>query len=479
MIAVDAPFEPPVMHLEVDHFHQPGGFLSPAFVTLDAQGTITAVEPRRPVDWPATAQRVAGVVVPGLPNLHSHAFQRAMAGLAEQGHPDRVSDSFWTWRTTMYRFAAALTPEHVEAIAAQVYVEMLLAGYTSVGEFHYLHHGPDGVPYAHPAELSARIHAAATRAGVALTLLPVFYAHGGLGQPPAPHQRRFAHASVEDFLVLWDRCAQLLKTDGLARLGVAPHSLRAVSSAELTGLVAAIHARAPGAPVHIHVAEQTDEVDACLAGLGARPVQFLLDHHGVDARWCLVHATHVVEDEVTGMAARGAVVGLCPTTEANLGDGVFPAEAFLRARGSFGVGSDSNVVVHAPEELRLLEAGQRLIHRRRNVLLDGTRPGGWHVGRHLWEQAALGGARALSQPAGHLGVGQRADLLVLDLNHPRLLGHTPDTALDALVMASGPGNPIAHVMVGGRWVVRDGQHPRAHAVARAYAAAMAQLTEAT
>ncbi|HEX7759891.1 MAG TPA: formimidoylglutamate deiminase, partial [Caulobacteraceae bacterium] len=351
-------------------------------LTLDG-GMIGSIETG--VDPEASDGR-HGVALPGLGNLHSHAFQRGMAGLAESR--GATEDGFWTWREVMYGFLARMTPDDVEALAALAYVEMLESGFTRVGEFHYLHHAADGTPYDNPAEMAERIAAAAAQAGIGLTLLPVFYAHSDFGgAPPTAGQRRFVNDPAGFARVVEGARRAVRGLDG-AVSGVAAHSLRAVTPDELQ----AVAALAPGGPIHIHVAEQRREVEACLAWSGQRPVECLLDHASVDARWCLVHATHVTESELARVAASGASVGLCPITEANLGDGVFPAAAYQALGGSWGVGSDSNVLIDAAEELRLLEYSQRLTGFSRNALVTKA---GQSSGATLHQAAARGAARAL------------------------------------------------------------------------------------
>ena len=411
-------------------------------------------------------ERLAGLVVPGIPNLHSHAFQRAMAGLAERAGPE--GDNFWRWREVMYRFLAALAPDDVQAIAAQCYAEQLLQGYTSVAEFHYLHNAPDGSAYAAPAEMSLRIAAAAEAAGIGLTLLPVLYRQGGFGAaPPTEGQRRF----VLDFDFYQPLCAEMARH---ARIGVAPHSLRAVAPDDLARAVALAAALGPATPLHIHVAEQEREVADCLAWSGARPVAWLLDHAPVDARWCLVHATHIDAAERARLAASGAVAGLCQTTEANLGDGIFPLRPYLSEGGRFGVGSDSNVSASPIEELRWLEYVRRLESRARNV--SEMRPGA-SVAASLLGRAASGGAQALGRDAGTIAVGRIADLVVLDTEHPALVGRRGLGLLDAWVFC-GNATPVRHVMVGGAWVVRHGAHLRGREIAAAFARTMRRLAEA-
>ena len=422
------------------------GWQSDVRIEIDAGGTIKTVSQGReqPLD-----ERVAGPLLPGMPNLHSHAFQRAMAGLAEEAlNPE---DSFWTWRELMYRLVGRLTPEQVQAIATHLYIEMLKGGYTSVAEFHYLHHQPGGAPYANLAEMAERIAAAAEASGIGLTLLPTFYAHGGFGgKPLADKQMRFRN-DVERYLKLLDGVGRACKRIG-ADWGLCFHSLRAATEADITAVLAA-H---PGErPIHIHIAEQTKEVEDCLAWSNRRPVEWLYDKVEIDKRWCLIHATHVTPDEVHMMGHSEVVVGLCPTTEANLGDGIFPFGAFV-PYGRWGIGSDSHISVSPTEELRLLEYGQRLTLRERNI---AGRPSRGSSGRALWADAAARGAPATGRKLGTLGPGSRADLVVLDDGAPTLYGRREDTLLDALVFA-GNANPIRDVMVGGNWVVRDGRHVR-------------------
>lgn len=387
-----------------------------------------------------------GVVLPAMPNLHSHAFQRAFAGLAE--YREQGASDFWSWRNAMYHFAKHMTPDAVEVIASGLYLEMLKAGYSAVGEFHYLHNAHADQSLA----MSEAVIAAADRTGIALTHLPVLYQASDFGgEEPVAGQAPFVH-TTDDFC----RLLKILKPrlTGRHRLGLTFHSLRAVPEESFAPALEVINDIDGRAPLHIHIAEQTREVNACLDWSGKRPVEWLLENQPVDDRWCLVHATHVVEKEWRGMAERGCVVGLCPTTEANLGDGLFPAHEFLRAGGRFGIGSDSHISVDAREELRLLEYGQRLARQARTVL---THKEGGHTGEHLWRQAASGGAQALAQPVGELKVGKRADLIVLDRKAPLFAGGAYSQIIDAFVFVGQP-NPITDVMVAGKWMITGGRH---------------------
>ena len=444
----------------------PTGFTAHVRLEIDPQGDLAAVQAGASA---AGAERLAGVVLPGMPNLHSHAFQRAMAGLAERLEPGEAS--FWSWRAVMYRFLERIGPDELQAIAAQLYVEMLEAGYTTVGEFHYLHHQPDGRPYADPAELSLAILEAARASGIGLTLLPVLYMAGGFGgRAPETGQRRFVH-DLEHFGALLERLHTKLGADLQHRLGIAPHSLRAVPDAALEQVIALIDRLDPTAPIHIHVAEQAREVRECLEWCGRRPVAHLLELAPVGPRWCLIHATHMDDDETAGLARSGAIAGLCPTTEANLGDGLFNLAAFLEAGGRFGIGSDSHVSISPIEELRWLEYGQRLNTLRRLIAASATEP---HCGMRLWRAALEGGAQALGRRIGRLAPGYRADLLRLDPEHPILVGRGGEVLLDSLVF-SGNANPVRDVMVGGRWLVRDGRHLERERIAGAYRRAIAGL----
>ncbi|MCW0233424.1 MAG: formimidoylglutamate deiminase [Ferrovibrio sp.] len=451
------------------HALLPDGWHDDVLVSVDAAGLIARATPKS-VD--ATATLLDGPVLPGLPNLHSHAFQRAMAGLAERSGPGQ--DSFWTWRETMYGFASRLTPEDIEAIAGQLYAEMLEAGFTAVAEFHYVHHQPGGAPYDDPAELSRRVIAAADTAGIGLTHLPVLYRYGGFGsKEPQPRQRRFLH-DAEAYARLLQALAPAFRGRSDRRLGIAPHSLRAVSPELLRDGIAALNEIDAAAPIHIHIAEQTAEVDDCLAWSGKRPVQWLLDQGIVDRRWCLVHATHLDEDEVLRLAASQAVAGFCPTTEANLGDGLFPAVDYMAADGRIGIGSDSHISVSVTEELRLLEYGQRLVRRSRTLLAGGPDRSN---GRRLFEAAARGGAQALGQPMGAIAPGHRADFVLLDADAPSLTARRGDAVLDAWIFSNQARSAIRDVYVAGSRVVEQGRHIRSDSLAAAYRKTLGRLLQ--
>ena len=404
-----------------------------------------------------------GAVVPGLCNVHSHGFQRGMAGLSERR--GRADDDFWSWREVMYRFLDRLTPDDIEAITAQAYLEMVESGFTRVGEFHYLHNDIDGARYADPGETAGAIAGAAETTGIGMTLLPVFYAHGDFGGAPAgAGQRRFL-SDPDVFARIVESSRAKLPADGV--LGIAPHSLRAVTPGELE----AILPLGRGGPVHIHAAEQVREVEGCLAWSGARPVQWLLDNAEVNERWCLIHATHVDDVECANLASSGAVAGLCPITEANLGDGVFPATDYLARGGRFGVGTDSNVLISAAGELRSLEYSQRLTNRRRALLADAAQPS---VGTNLYARAVAGGAQALGVSSG-LEPGNAADMVSLDLEHPALIGAASDV-LDRWIFATGT-SPVDCVWRGGRRIVEAGRHVSAAAVEQRFRRTIRQLLQ--
>ncbi len=439
----------------------PQGWLGDARLVIEA-GVIRRVEAGVS---PQPDDERCDLIVPGMPNLHSHAFQRGMAGLAETRGP--AADNFWTWREAMYRFALTMSPDDVEAVAAMLYVEMLEAGFTRVGEFHYLHHDRDGRPYAAIGEMAARIAAAAFESGLRLTLLPCFYAHATFGgAPPRPEQRRFV-CDLDGFARLVEEARAAIAALSGAGLGLAPHSLRAVTTEEL----AAIVAMAGPAPIHIHVAEQTKEVEDCLAWRHARPIEHLLGVAPVDQRWCLIHATHATKTEIVRIASSGATVGLCPVTEANLGDGTFGAAQFRVQGGRFGIGSDSNVLIGVADELRQLEYAQRLALRERNVIGDAKAS----TGRALFEAALRGGGAALAAPA-RLEPGAPADFVSLRRDHALVDGLKPDGALDAWIFVDS--GLVDRVWVGGEKLVENGRHRRRDAIETRFRSAIRSLRAA-
>jgi formimidoylglutamate deiminase len=453
-----------VNQLRARHALLPQGWARNVLIAWDSTGTLTDVR--------ANADGVPDVdyVLPGMVNLHSHAFQRALGGLTERAgsNLDNTADSFWTWRDLMYRFAATITPEQVQAIAAQLFVECLRHGYTALCEFHYLQRDPDGRRYARPAEMAEQVAAAARSSGIGLTLLPVLYSHAGFGHLPLTAAQQRFRTDVSDVLDIVAALAPLRSSQ--MEVGAAPHSLRATSVEQMRELVDGL---AAGRPLHIHIAEQQAEVDQCLAFCGQRPVDYLLSNLDIDARWCLVHATHLSSDEITRLAASGAVAGLCPTTEANLGDGLFPLAPYLGAGGAFGIGSDSHVSHSPVEELRWLEYGQRLARQRRNVAATPAEP---DVAAFLWRGALRGGAQAAGRPVGALAVGKRADLLVLDAAHVNLDGVDAADVLGRFLF-SGNDNLVRDVLVGGQWVVRNGVHFNQDSIAHRYTLALHQLRE--
>jgi formimidoylglutamate deiminase len=427
-----------------------------------AQGRIHAVQPNVEPDPTCECHTIG---LPGLFNVHSHAFQRGMAGLTE--YPHSTGDSFWTWRETMYRFVEALDRDDFEALAAFAYMEMLEAGFVRVGEFHYVHHDRGGRRFADPAELANGIAAAAQEAGIGLTLLPAFYAHSGFGgAAPESLQARFLN-DIDSYARLLEHTRRAVAPLDDAKVGVAPHSLRAVTLAELRAVIGMAQAD----PVHLHIAEQTQEVDDCRKWCGRTPVTWLMDSVEVDDHWCLVHGTHVDQHELERIAASGAVVGLCPITESNLGDGIFPAAQFLAVGGRFGVGSDSNVLIDAAQELRVLEYSQRLALRARNVL---TKRDGRSTGRTLFDCTLAGGSRALGVPDSGLVVGAAADLISLDPNHEALTGRTGDAVVDGWIFAAR--EPVVDcVWRFGRKVVSNGRHHKRDQISSRYRASLKHL----
>jgi formimidoylglutamate deiminase len=400
-----------------------------------------------------------------MPNLHSHAFQYLLAG--RTGHRGTNEDSFWTWRNLMYRLVEQMQPGQFEAVTAWCYLQLLKGGYTSVAEFHYVHNSKNGTPYADRAEMAKRVVSAAAQSGIGLTLLPVLYCYSDFGeQPLQPKQKVFAN-NLDTYLEILEQVRKNAEPGNPLYCGVAPHSLRAVSEPLLQELLTALPA---GQPWHIHIAEQRDEVEACMRFYGKRPVDWLLEHFPVDKHWCLVHATHMTDTELQRAAASGAVAGLCPTTESDLGDGIFAAVDWQGAGGAWGIGSDSNLRTTVAEELRLLEFTQRLRDQQRNLMagIDAS------VGDSLFDAALSGGARVVGQPVGRLEPGYRADLVQLDNNHPLLSGGGFDGILDRYIFANSE-QMIRRVLVAGEIVIDDGRHRHEDTIRKAFDAVVAAL----
>lgn len=445
----------------------PDGWHRNVVISVDPGGDIVDISAD---DTVTTARMINGAAISGMPNVHSHAFQRAMAGLAEQRSGN--DDSFWTWRETMYELASHTTPECLNAVAAQLYADMVKAGYTSVCEFHYLHShalhsGGNHGAHEQRLAMSQALIDAATTAGIGLTLLPALYQTSNFGSaPPTERQRQFT-METRQYLDLLGALRQSSQRSSQLEVGMALHSLRAVPPESLKMV---LDSQRDGQVIHIHIAEQEREVLACQEQLGKRPIEWLLEHAPVDKRWCLIHATHATVAELHGVAERGAVIGLCPTTEANLGDGIFPMETYLAAGGAFAIGSDSHISLSPIEELRWLEYQARLSRRQRNVLTEGGESGG----AMLWRRACEAGARVTGRNVGELAVGKRADIVVLDSNAPLFAARNDMAIIDTFVF-SGTSEAVRDVMVGGRWLVQDRRHFAETAVAAGYKRAVQKL----
>jgi formimidoylglutamate deiminase len=446
------------------HLLTTNGWRQDVILEIDEAGTITSVQDGKESE---ASVPHTGYAVPGMANVHSHAFQRAMAGLAETS--GNTADSFWSWRQVMYQFVSEISPEQLEAIAAQLYLEMLKSGFTSVGEFHYLHHDPAGRAYTDPSEMGRRLLAAAGQAGIGMTLLPVLYRYSGFGSLEAlDYQKRFT-CSADLYLNMIEALTETYGENPNQVIGVAPHSLRAVDPDLLAELLNNIPENTPR---HIHIAEQVKEVEDCLDWSGQRPVEWLAGHVELDERWCLIHATHVTDNELDQIATSGSVVGLCPITEANLGDGIFPATEFQQKHGRIALGSDSNVLVSLPEECRLLEYGQRLTRQSRNLLGNGHHS----TGQGLFETAVAGGHQALGRP-GKPGVqvGGQGNFVVLDPNHSALTGKPLSAILDSWIFA-GDHAVVKDVAVDGKLVVTDRCHEEEASITERFSTVMKELT---
>lgn len=429
------------------------GWATDKTITIE-KGIISAITSGKEHD----ANILCGAVIPGMVNCHSHAFQRAFAGFSEQGSEGQ--DSFWTWRKIMYQFLTQLNHDDAQVIAQQLYIEMLKKGYTRVAEFHYLHHDIDGSNYTGNdlntglATMANAIFSAAQKAGIGLTMLPVLYQHAGFGeQSPSTGQKRFINSTAQ-FNQLVTDCFELTKQYSNTNIGIAPHSLRAVGKKAITAAIHHVRELDNKAPIHIHIAEQQQEVVDCLAYYDKRPVQWLLENFELDQQWCLIHATHINEQEQQGIADSKASVGICPTTEANLGDGIFPTTQFLALNGTIAIGSDSHISVNPVEELRWLEYAQRLTKQQRALLTSSNTAS---VGQNLWQKAAAGGAQSTNSNTGAIAVGKQADLLVLDEKQTSLFANSNKHILDSVIFASQQ-TVVKDVMVNGEWAIRDGVH---------------------
>lgn len=415
--------------------------------TVSSNGTIESIETDTS---PGEAEKILGIVIPGMPNVHSHAFQRAMAGLTE--NISVRGDDFWNWRNMMYSYANKITPEQMFTIAAHLYMEMLKAGYTSVAEFHYIHHDRDGKQYSNPTLLADSISEAAEYVGIGLTLLPTLYQSSNFGDVrPSNEQRRFIN-NTDQFLNIVDNLSR--KKTPQRQIGVALHSLRAVPSESISQVISLKKQLGISTPLHIHISEQVKEIADCIKYRNSRPVQWLHNYVEIDSSWCLIHSTHLDKNELNLLANSGCVVGLCPTTEANLGDGIFPAKRFMDKGGNIAIGSDSHICVDPTEELRWLEYSQRLTHLKRNQLAQSNTP---HTGTFLWESAIKGGAKACGRNIDGIRVNNSADLIVLDDAHTIFAGKDSETYLDTFVFASN-SKIVKDVMVAGHWVVKNGKH---------------------
>ena len=446
------------------------GWANNVEIEIDDFGDIETIR----ADTPYQSGEKHGVLIPGIPNVHSHAHQRAMSGLGEKAGlaADGSADSFWTWRKVMYHYLERIQPEHLFHISSQLYLEMLKRGYTCVGEFQYLHHNIDGKAYNNRAEMSLQCLRAANEVGLGFTALPVLYRYGGFGDAePLDGQKRFLN-DAEGFVQIVTALQKATQSNGNHAVGIAPHSLRAINQSLLTEVIDQLGINALAA-VHIHIAEQTKEVDDCLAWSASRPVQWLFDHFDVDHNWCLIHATHMDSKETRQMAESGCVAGLCPTTEANLGDGFFNAIDYFSAQGNWAIGSDSHISIDPVEELRWLEYGQRLQSRGRNLLVSGQQK---NTGRSLLEGSLQGGAMACGRKIGQIAAGYRADFVVLDESHPRLYGRSDDSLTDSWIF-SGNENLVKDVYVGGKRVIESGHHANEEAINQNYRQTLDQLAE--
>ncbi len=438
------------------------GWVDSVEISIDEKGDIFTISN----DSPYSGGEKTQVLIPAIPNTHSHAHQRAMAGLGERA--GQSAESFWSWRNVMYHYLERIEPEHLYHIASQAYLEMLKSGYSCVGEFQYLHNNLDGTAYQNRAEMSLQCLQAANRVGIGFTALPVLYQYGGFGgAAPVDSQKRFLN-NGDEFVDIVETLQSATYTNANCSVGIAPHSLRAINQTLLTEVIDSLEGLAS---IHLHIAEQTREVDECIDWCGMRPVEWLFEHFNIDHTWCLIHATHMNAQETTTMAKSGCIAGLCPTTEANLGDGFFNAHEYFAQQGKWAIGTDSQISIDPVEELRWLEYGIRLKTRNRNVLVSSTTK---NTGRNLLDGALLGGAGACGRKIGSITEGYRADFLVLDSEHPRLYGRQGDDLIDSWIF-SGNSNLVRDVYIGGRKVIDQGCHIDEDNIMRNYRSTLDQL----
>lgn len=443
------------------------GWLSPAFVSTDANGSITYIsnQPKENVRY----ELVDGYVLPGFQNAHSHAFQYAMAGIAETHQTGAIADDFWSWREAMYKVALTISPDQLEAIATMLYCEMVKHGYTQVAEFHYLHHGKDGTSYDNLAEMGERLVSAAQTAGIKITLIPMFYQQGGFGIAPQIHQRRFISSTIEEYYRLLEATKDVVSSHSHANCGFGIHSLRAVAPQDI---ISSLRGVARDLPIHIHISEQLKEIEDAVGYLGKRPVQWLLDNADVNHNYHLVHATHLDPSEIKGVAKSGAHVVLCPTTEGNLGDGIFPLKTFQKLGGKWSIGTDSHVGLNPLEELRLLDYGQRLTTHHRNTFTSETQG---DSASYAIKQSLISGRAAMGNlETTYFKIGQPMDAVIYDASAPLIAVSSSNTILPTIVYSSDQSY-CKGTMIDGQWIVQNNQHVRKEAITTSFINAMAEI----
>ena len=438
-------------------------WVSPAFVGVDQHGIIQYLHTNPPAESIAI-ESVQGFAIPGFQNAHSHAFQYAMAGLAEN-HATGIEDDFWTWREEMYKCALSIDPDQAEAIAAMLYAEMVRHGYTHVAEFHYLHHDKDGKRYTALAEMGERMVSAAKTAGIKITLVPVFYQKGNFGEEPQPRQKRFISTTVDDYFTLLDSSRQVIKNYKDASLGFSVHSLRAV---ELADILKTVKEGPKDLPFHIHIAEQRKEVTDCLAYAAKRPMQWMLDNLELNERFQLVHSTHLDDDELVRLAKSKANVVLCPSTEGNLGDGIFRMKEYIKLGGHWNIGTDSHIGLNPFEEFRMIDYHQRLVTNMRNTF-EGD------AAKAMVNESVVGGRMAMGRKtADHFEVGQPFDALVVSAT-THLLADTSEKNRLASIVFTGDSSRNSGTIINGKWIVKNQHHQNGHAIKVAFAKTIREI----